>query len=143
MRQSPTAECSKEAVAAMKLLELRFEMGTIDVQVDLTFPQRGERGCHDGPCVQHPGPVTSVVVEGSGELVKGTLLTGRVFDHKYRTGKQWVYRWTEATLPNGDKYPVCIEEGSSRGTCPDGSKNRACAVLHAGPVKQWDIDIIP
>ena len=149
MRQSPTEECRKEAVEAMKLLELDFESQQIHVQMDLAIPGRKspERLCTPGPCIDGPGPVTSLVVKGSGKLAKGTLLKGRVFDHRTNLDPgekgSWVYRWTEATLPNGDKHPVCIEGSFGKGTCPDGRNNQACAVHFGDPVKRWETSIIP
>jgi serine/threonine protein kinase len=148
VRQSPTEECRKEAVEAMRLLELRFEQQELTVQADLAFPKApGVRHCENGmgPCIHHPGPVASLVVEGSGELVKGTVLRGHVFvDGFSRPGRYWAYRWTEATLPNGDKHPVCIEAATTNGPCPDGSGGKeACVEQLARPVKRWDVPITP
>jgi serine/threonine-protein kinase len=147
VRQSPTEECRKEAVEAMQLLELPFDTQVLHVQMDLTIPRdpRGEGLCTPGPCLDGPGPVTSLVVTGSGKLVKGTLLRGRVFADAWKLdpGTTWVYRWTEATLPNGEKHPVCIETNFGKGTCPDGRKLRACAVHFGNVVRRWAIPIIP
>ena len=153
MRQSPTAECRKEAVEAMKLLELSFVQQEINVQVDLTFPRpEGKTKCEEGPCIDQPGPITSLVLKGSGALVKGTVLRGHIFEDadkptpdeiaRGRRGS-WTLRWTEATLPNGDKHPVCIEGGFGKGKCPDGRNNQACAEHFGEPVKRWVQGIIP
>jgi serine/threonine protein kinase len=143
VRQSPTEECRKEAVEAMKLLEVSFDQ-PFRVQVDLATPrvpfEGDDRGCRNGPCLR-PGPVRSVVLKGSGELVRGTLLSGRVFTYG-GAPNGWEIRWTEATLPNGDKHPVCIEGGLDFRECPSGG-GRICPEILVDAVKQWEGLIIP
>jgi serine/threonine-protein kinase len=151
VRQSPTEECRKEAVEAMKLLDVvwypRSPLEQFRVQVDVATPgvlnKDGSQDCRSGPCLR-PGPITSVVMEGSGKLVRGTLLSGRVFLGTEGDGDRWVLRWTEATLPNGDKHPVCIESGQNfyRSECPNGS-GRVCSKLNSRFVERWDRPIIP
>jgi hypothetical protein len=79
---------------------------------------------------------------GYGELVRGTLLSGQVFDSKDYPGRHWVIRWTEATLPNGDKHPVCIEGSFEHTQCPNGGA-RICPKIQGYAQKQWDHPIIP
>jgi serine/threonine protein kinase len=148
VRQSPMEECRKEAVEAMHLLGVRVDW-VLRVQVDLATPRvptpGDDRGCSNGPCLR-PGPITSVVVKGAGKLVRGTLLAGHVFDHLDDPGTTWELRWTEATLPNGDKHPVCIEGGQQRGVtvCPNGGgNNRICPEIQGDIVERWNERLIP
>ncbi|HVG61375.1 MAG TPA: serine/threonine-protein kinase [Hyalangium sp.] len=147
VRQSPTEECRKEAVEAMKLLDVRFGDQVLRIQVDLATPRVptpgdwDDRGCENGPCLR-PGPITSVVVKGSGKLVRGTLLAGHVFELPDSPGKVWELRWTEATLPNGDKHPVCIEGGQDSTNCPTGGR-QICPEIFGDIVKRWTVGIVP
>jgi serine/threonine-protein kinase len=141
VRQAPTAECSKESAEAMKLLDVDFDYKVIIVQPDVTFPGEDCEG-DDGPCI-HVGPRTSVVKKGSGKLVRGTLLSGHVFTHA-NDSLLLVFRWTEATLPNGDKHPVCVEGSQdAQVRCPDGQPGNVCAAFNVDIVTQWNRKIKP
>jgi hypothetical protein len=83
-----------------------------------------------------------VVVKGRGKLVRGTLLSGQVFESPYDAEEVWELRWTEATLPNGDKHPVCIEGGSDNAKCPNGGR-RLCPDMWVNTVKKWTVPVIP
>lgn len=113
LKQSPTAECSEDSVASMKRLGL-WETAQLELTFDITFPCVGEECCVLGLvrgkplCLKKlPFTVTSRVIQGRGKLVPGTLLAGNFF--QAADGRETVMqRWTEATLPDGTKHPICM-----------------------------------
>jgi hypothetical protein len=124
----------------MKLLDVDFDTRVLGVQPDVTFPAEDCEG--DGPCIR-VGPRTSVVTKGSGKLVRGTLLSGHVFTASHDR-LLLVFRWTEATLPNGDKHPVCVEgTQDAQVLCPDGQPGEICDEFYADIVTRWDMKIKP
>jgi serine/threonine-protein kinase len=147
VRQSLTEECSQESVAAMQRLEVEFYRGPgtrtdIIVEFDVKQPSPGNKPCagEARACIQD-GPLTSRVLVGSGRLVRGTLLSGRVwFPQPEDIG---TIRWTEATLPDGGKHPVCIESSAEQDSlCPNGAWV-SCAAQEAQIVKRWDRPLNP
>jgi hypothetical protein len=143
----------------MKLLEVEFysgesTRGEIVVELDVKQPNKGSNeACdHDVPggvplaCIQE-GPLTSRVLQGSGKLVRGTLLAGQVWFRPVRLLDKYDrldphFRWTEATLPDGSKHPVCIEERGQGKHCPNGA-SKECAARPAQIVKQWQSPLTP
>jgi hypothetical protein len=97
----------------MKFLELPDEPVAVVVHLDPNQPCEKEPEntyCQNDITVADGQPLISRVVRGRGKLVKGTLLSGRVFQRQIG---QWTvaFRWNEATLPDGSKHPVCMEGG--------------------------------
>jgi hypothetical protein len=144
VRQSLTEECSKESVDAMKLLEIEFDE-RLSIELDVKQPSPSNKICEgDFPalaCIQE-GPLTSRVLMGSGKLVHGTLLTGHAWLKPPSGYRGAIFRWTEATLPDGSKHPVCIEGSGSRDTCPNGASEN-CAAEKAEAVKRWERPLTP
>jgi len=112
-KQSPTAECSQESITSMKLLSLP-RGAQLELTFDITHPCVGEECCVLGLesgkplCLQKlPFTVTSRVIDGYGDLVPGTLLAGYFFQRSDGS-EVVVQRWTEATLPDGTKHPICV-----------------------------------
>lgn len=107
VRQSVTGECTTDSVAAMKFLELPDKAVTLMLLLD---PNQPAEFINSKISVTDGQPLTSKVTRGRGKLVKGSVLSGRVFQQQL---ERWslAYRWNEATLPDGSKYPVCIEYG--------------------------------
>ncbi|WP_224367660.1 serine/threonine protein kinase [Hyalangium versicolor] len=115
VRQSITSECRTESVEAMKLLEIPPEEYALNLALDAKAPcdTQGGRMCKGRAIVTVGQVITSKVRYTQGKLVEGSLLSGRVFhapDGESRSGI--FYRWNEATLPDGSKYPVCLEGGA-------------------------------
>jgi hypothetical protein len=154
VRQSLTEACSQESVAAMQRLEVVFFRGPgtgtdIVVELDVKQPSPSNKPCdHDAPggvpiaCIQE-GPITSRVLRGSGKLVRGTLLAGHVWFHPPSGFSSPLTRWTEATLPDESKHPVCIETDlSGVDKCPNGAVVN-CAAVRAGITKRWSMPLNP
>jgi serine/threonine protein kinase len=129
-KQSPTAECSDESITAMKKLGLR-DGDQLELEVEITHPcidLEGDTCCGFIPeakplCFQKlPFTVTSRVLKGHGDLVPGTLLAGYFrADQPDYLGTGIQQYWTEATLPDGSKYPICMNGGIDwyeHETCP-------------------------
>ncbi|QDE69445.1 protein kinase [Myxococcus xanthus] len=131
VRPGPSA-CPSEAREAMfKLLRLQ-EGDSVVVTIDKNQPgAMGEEGFYSD------GPVRGIVRDGIRELPTGTVLEGRV----WTGGRALLARYTEAKLPNGRTYPVCIsigekgaeeaDEGPHPGTV---SFNRS---MYGYAVKNW------
>ena len=68
------------------------------------------------------GPVVGRVTVGEGRLVEGSLLYGQLWigpGLKDDFGREAVIgRYTQALLPDGKKYPVCIALGGPDGRMP-------------------------
>ena len=97
----PPAECPPGAVEAMRELGLgteRSERGLIEFQLDPNQPTH--------PIDVRIGPGITVRQIGSwAKLPIGTVFSGELFP-----GTGFVYgRFTQAHLPNGHTYPVCLE----------------------------------
>ena len=151
VRQSLTEECSQASVEAMKLLEVEFHRSDRDndivVELDVKQPNKGSneacdhdvpggvpRGLHPGrPCHQPGAPGLGQV--GARHPPRGPSLV----PPPSRFGEpnlDPLFRWTEATLPDGSKHPVCIEATAQGNTCPNGA-SRECAARPAEIVKRW------
>ncbi|MCP3105543.1 protein kinase [Myxococcus sp. K15C18031901] len=97
-----SSECPEEARQAMA--ELRFWEGDAMV-VTIDASQPGAMGGEGG--IYSSGPVRGIVRKGVERIPAGTMLRGRVW-----VGERSILaRYTEATLPNGRTYPVCIAIG--------------------------------
>ncbi|MCP3163345.1 serine/threonine protein kinase [Myxococcus qinghaiensis] len=101
VRPGPS-ECPEEAREAMFGV-LRFYPGdSVVVTIDKNQPgDMGDAG------VYSEGPVRGIVSDGVRSLPTGTVLLGRV----WTGGGALLARYTEARLPNGRTYPVCIAIG--------------------------------
>jgi len=147
-KQSPTGECSDVSVAAMKKLGLRENEG-VDVEADITQPCIGETCC--GSAMDQPGgrplcfkklpfTVTGRVLKGKMDLVTGSLLEGYFFTPTDGSEGLW-FHWTEATLPDGSKHPLCLYGATyelEHGACP--GARATCSVVLAQVTfwKKWE-----
>jgi serine/threonine-protein kinase len=142
-------DCPQEAIEAM-FRELKIDTGLPhDVVVDINLPgEVFERA------VYQDGPVIGRVTRGSGNLLVGTLLHGRLWtgpdvyelddDGRTLVNRPGVMgRYTLAVLPDGRKYPVCIVLGApDDGRVPphEGSKPGAAMLNRqqvVSAVKRW------
>lgn len=127
VRPEPGA-CPSEALTAMfKVMHIR-RGDSVQLMFDMRQP-----GYAGEPAVFADGPVRGTVVDGFPEIPEGTVLYGQLW-----TGEGlFVARYTEAQLPNGRTYPVCIAR-TSRGWV--GSKPGAVIFGRSDPayvVERW------
>jgi serine/threonine-protein kinase len=83
-----------------------------------TFVLQGYKGENTERATVREGPVTGVLSgDGMGKLPRGTLLSGT-----WQFGEGRIYgTFTQAQIPGGDAYPVCLVIGSdSPATMPGG-----------------------
>ncbi|QRN99355.1 protein kinase [Archangium violaceum] len=143
MRPPEPEDCPKEAAEAMAELKLRTS-SPLRAVVDINQPgDFGDLG------VYQDGAVIGRLVEGDGNLPEGTLLHGRlwtgngIYDIAGDVERPAVLgRYTQAVLPDGRKYPVCIVLGDTDGRVPksEGSKPGAAVLareLPVSPVWRW------
>jgi serine/threonine-protein kinase len=137
-------DCPKEAAEAMSR-ELKVETGSrLRAVVDINQPgDMSEVG------VYQDGPVIGRLSMGDGNLPAGTLLHGRlwtgpgIYDIAGSVTRPAVLgRYTQAVLPDGRKFPVCIVLGDTDGRVPksEGSKPGAAVLardLPVSPVERW------
>jgi eukaryotic-like serine/threonine-protein kinase len=110
------ADCPQEATEAMEALELQTT-SPLEAIIDINQPgETGDAG------VYQDGPVISRITQGAGNLPEGTLLHGQLWtgpgiDEVWgKTKRPGVMgRYTQAILPDGRKYPVCIVLGERDG----------------------------
>jgi len=114
-------DCPQEALRSMKEMNL-FEGRGYRIVMDINQPgEVGDEGTY------RPGPIVSRVVKHSwtGPLPDGTLLYGQLWTEGLLVGGEpAIYaRYTEALLPDGRRFPVCLALASDglRNTLP-GSK---------------------
>ncbi|WP_224372245.1 serine/threonine protein kinase [Hyalangium versicolor] len=117
VRQPIMGECRTESVEAMKLLEIPRRETPVNLALDAKAPcdTEGGRMCKGRAIVTVGQVITSKVRYTQGKLVEGSLLSGRVFHAPIPNADSpsgIYYRWNEATLPDGSKYPVCLESGA-------------------------------
>ncbi|WNG23785.1 serine/threonine protein kinase [Cystobacter fuscus] len=129
-------DCPREATDAM-FQELRVQTGgrlraIVDINQPGDFSQTG---------VYQDGPVIGRLVEGAGHLPEGTLLHGQlwtgpgIYETVYEMSVEKkrpavMGRYTQAVLPDGRKYPVCIVLGDGDGRIPkEESSTPGAAVL--------------
>lgn len=94
-------DCPADAVEAMRhRLALRLP-AYLGVVVDRNQPPRPKITATGN---YREGPVTGLVVVGTGKLVTGTLLQGRL----WIADGHVIGRYTEAKLPDDTRLPVCI-----------------------------------
>ncbi|MFL5354430.1 serine/threonine protein kinase [Archangium sp.] len=131
-------DCPREATQAMfRELKLRTSSPLVAV-VDINQPgDLGDAG------VYQDGPVIGRISVGDGNLPEGTLLHGRlwtgpgIYDTSGVDAEPAVLgRYTQAVLPDGRKYPVCIVLGDVDGRVPkeEGSKPGATVLARGLPV---------
>ncbi|TQF09185.1 protein kinase [Myxococcus llanfairpwllgwyngyllgogerychwyrndrobwllllantysiliogogogochensis] len=101
VRPGPSA-CPEEAREAMFEVLRFYEGYAVTVTIDKSQP-----GGLNSVGVYSDGPVRGIVRLGVDELPTGTVLLGRV----WTGGGALLARYTEARLPNGRTYPVCIAIG--------------------------------
>ena len=102
VRPGPS-ECPDEAREAMFEVLRIYEGYSVVVTIDKNQP-----GAMGGPGgVYSDGPVRGIVRDGIRGLPTGTVLVGRV----WTGGGALLARYTEARLPDGRTYPVCIAIG--------------------------------
>ncbi|WP_245815043.1 hypothetical protein [Cystobacter ferrugineus] len=131
------ADCPQQATEAMEALELRTA-SPLEAIIDINQPGRfGEEG------VYQDGPITSRITRGDGNLPEGTLLHGQLWtgsgideDWGERKRPAVMGRYTQAVLPDGRKYPVCIVLGDRDGRIAvwEGSKPGAFLLSRNVPV---------
>ncbi|QRN97411.1 protein kinase [Archangium violaceum] len=143
VRPPEPEDCPKEAAEAMAELKLRTG-SPLRAVVDINQPgDASEAG------IYQDGPVTGRLVEGDGNLPEGTVLHGRLWTGAgiYEVAGTEKFpavlgRYTQAVLPDGRKYPVCIVLGDRDGRVPmvEGSKPGATVLareLPVSPVWRW------
>ncbi|WNG45828.1 protein kinase [Archangium minus] len=138
VRPPEPADCPKEATEAM-FQELKVRTASpLRAVVDINQPgDMSETG------VYQEGPVIGRLTVGDGNLPEGTVLHGRlwmgpgIFDIAGSVERPAVMgRYTQAVLPNGRKYPVCIVLGDRDGRVPkeEGSTPGAAVLARELPV---------
>jgi serine/threonine-protein kinase len=117
--------------------ELRVQTGgrlraIVDINQPGDFSQAG---------VYQDGPIIGRLVEGAGHLPEGTLLHGQlwtgpgIYETVYEMSVEKkrpavMGRYTQAVLPDGRKYPVCLVLGDGDGRIPkEESSTPGAAVL--------------
>jgi serine/threonine-protein kinase len=133
------ADCPDTATQAM-FQELKIRTGS-DLQAVVDLNQLGDMS---EVGVYQDGPLISRVSRGDGKLTEGTLLYGRlwtgpgIYDREASVEREAVLgRYTEAVLPDGTRYPVCIVLGGADGRVPKvaGSQPGAARLARALPVR--------
>lgn len=99
----PSVVCAPETVELMK------KLGVEPGQQGVMHLQAEQPGGSNDYGVYNQGPVTSRLESAVGSLPPGTLVEGTLW---MDTGKVQV-RYTQARLPDGQSYPVCLVLGSS------------------------------
>jgi serine/threonine-protein kinase len=100
---APPLTCAPESVELMKKLGLEpGQQGALHLEAS-------QPGGPNDYGVYHQGQVTSRLASAVGGLPAGTLVAGVLW---MDTGKVQV-RYTQASLPDGQSYPVCLVLGSS------------------------------
>jgi len=144
-------DCPKEAAEAMSR-ELKLDRGSrlravVDINQDIRPPDDPTEGWEYG--VYQDGPVIGRLTMGDGGLPEGTLLHGRlwtgpgIYENAGDVEVPAVLgRYTQAVLPDGRKFPVCIVLGDVDGRVPkqEGSKPGAAVLgrdLPVTPVERW------
>ncbi|HEX8439459.1 serine/threonine protein kinase, partial [Archangium sp.] len=141
VRPPEPADCPKEATEAM-FGELKIYTGhNIQAVVDINQP-----GDFSDVGAYQDGPVIGRITRGSGNLLEGTLLHGRLWtgpDIYWNERPAVMGRYTLAILPDGRKYPVCIVLGNwDEGRVPmhEGSAAGAAVMnrqLPVSAVERW------
>jgi serine/threonine-protein kinase len=138
------SDCPDSATQAM-FQELKIRTGS-DLQAVVDLRQPGDFA---DVGVYQDGPLISRVSRGDSKLTEGTLLYGYlwtgpgIYDREASMPREAVLgRYTEAVLPDGTKYPVCIVLGGRDGRVPkvEGSKPGAARLARALPisaVRRW------
>jgi serine/threonine-protein kinase len=138
------SDCPDTATQAM-FQELKIRTGS-DLQAVVDINQPGDFS-EEG--VYQDGPIIGRVTRGEGNLLEGTLLHGRlwtgpgIYDREARVEREAVLgRYTQAVLPDGRKYPVCIVLGGKDGRVPKGAGSEPGAArlgraLPVSPVRRW------
>jgi hypothetical protein len=134
--KTDAGECPREAVEAMRgPLRMKVPNMWITLLWDKNQLDSNKSG------VYREGPVTGLVTEGVGKLIEGTTLRGRMW-----LVSGWILmRYDEATLPNGDKYPVCIRGGGGSPGAPGrkGPSPDTYTAYRGGPadaIERWPDD---
>ncbi|MFL5356179.1 serine/threonine protein kinase [Archangium sp.] len=131
-------ECPKEATEAM-FQELKIRTASpLRAVVDINQPaDMSETG------VYQDGSIIGRLTVGDGNLPEGTLLHGRLWTGPgiyditgIEPSPAVLGRYTQAVLPDGRKYPVCIVLGDRDGRVPkeEGSKGGAAVLGRELPV---------
>ncbi|WNG13251.1 serine/threonine protein kinase [Cystobacter fuscus] len=125
------ADCPQEATEAMsEALKLRTA-SPLEAIIDINQPgEAGEAG------VYQDGPIISRITQGDGNLPEGTLLHGQLWtgpgiDEEWgeRRRPAVMGRYTQAVLPDGRKFPVCIVLGDRDGRIPMADDSKPSAFL--------------
>jgi serine/threonine protein kinase len=138
VRPPEPADCPRDATDAM-FQELKLRTASpLHAVVDINQPgDMSETG------VYQDGAVIGRLTEGDGNLPEGTLLHGRlwtgpgIYDLQTNVEREAVLgRYTQAVLPDGRKYPVCIVLGDRDGRVPkeEGSKPGTAVLARDLPV---------
>jgi serine/threonine-protein kinase len=129
------ADCATETTDVM-FKELKLTTGSpLRALVDVDQPgEPWDKGLYK------EGPVVGRVTVGEGLLVEGSLLYGHLWigpGLKDDVGREAVIgRYTQALLPDGKKYPICIALGGPDGRMPrmPGSKSGTVQLPRDSPV---------
>ncbi|MCP3144189.1 serine/threonine protein kinase [Pyxidicoccus xibeiensis] len=112
--------CPQEALDGMKKLRLRVGSVAGTGYVDTRQP-----GGADQLAWLRDGSIVSRVVTNVGGLVEGSLLYGRL----WTKGPAVIGRYTEAELPDGTRYPVCLNLGDEDGWDKDPESTEELAAI--------------
>jgi serine/threonine-protein kinase len=106
-------ECSRDALAAMKMLRIDIEDGA-EAWIDLSKPR-----ALSGLTTYQDGPVVSSFVYRFGDIPEGSVLFGRLYvsgNGVDAFGSKKVYgRWDKVKLTDGRELPVCFRLGNRDG----------------------------
>ncbi|HYO59549.1 hypothetical protein [Archangium sp.] len=146
------ADCPQEAIKAM-FQELKLDtISPLRAVVDINQPLPPDDMLNETNAygIYQDGPVIGRITEGDGNLPEGTLLHGHLWTGPgiYESAGSVklpavMGRYTQAVLPDGRKYPVCIVLGSWDGRVPkkeEGSKADAAVIgreLPVSVVERW------
>lgn len=116
VKPAPLSEdCADDAIAAMSG-PLQIHQGSVmDAIIDVHQP-----GIHSETGAYRDGPVVGRVTRGAGNFPAGTLLYGQLWTGPGITllddsrVEAVAARYTEALMPDGRKFPVCIVLGGPR-----------------------------
>ncbi|MFP2931846.1 serine/threonine protein kinase [Pyxidicoccus sp. 3LG] len=120
LRPTSGTPCPQAALDSMKKLRLNLRAN----EVAVGYVDTHQEGGGDQLAWLRDGPIVSRVLVGHDNgLVEGTLLHGRL----WTKGATVIGRYTEAELPDGTRYPVCLNLGDDDGWTkdPESTEERA------------------
>jgi hypothetical protein len=127
----------------MQALNVKFNRDfriTLNVNEPCSDPGGEEDWCYTDftHCAPEGGPVTGRVEKSMGQLARGTLLSGIITGWPPDEDRSVFARYTEATLPDGTRHPVCIEFRTGSRRCGPRAIKHPSETPLARAVKNWD-----